>query len=61
MAVTMRIMQKTTEVDCCWGDSDVYLVSDLEMIAIMKPATLISSGSMVLWMWKSFKNEPTKD
>lgn len=45
MALTKRIMQKTTEIDCCWDDSDVYSVSDLEMIAIMRPATLLLSGS----------------
>lgn len=44
-AVTMKVMQKMAEVGPCWGESDVYPGSDLEIIAVvMKPATLICWG-----------------
>lgn len=45
LAVIMKVKQNVGEVDCCWGDSDVCSVTDLEMTAIiMKPAILVLWG-----------------
>lgn len=46
--ITMKVIQKIAEIDFCWGDTDVYSVSNLEMIAIiMNLAILILSRPKV--------------